>query len=303
MNWNSLRMKVGLASLFAVPVILPSVQAAQKPNAQQPQIIRKTNEALRASAINQVEALYPQQALVARIAGTVLVEIAIDESGSVTSARALSGHQLLREAAVAAARGWTFTPTLLKDKPAKVVGSLTFSFNLPEYVLRDRLIERLKQQIAKDPQNPKLHYRLGRAYEDNEQYADALKGYGRATTLNPHYGDAELALGSLNMKLNQYDEALDAYKRAASLDLPPESKAAANRGMALIYFRREKFHEAVEPFKKAIALAPQNPMYLNLGLTYLKLGDKTSALEQYHLLKEKNSILAQQLLNRINDAQ
>src|SRR4030095_7615666 len=57
------------------------------------------------------------------------------------------------------------------------------------------------------------------------------------------------------------------------------------------------------PFKRAIALAPQNPMNLKLGLTYLKLGDKSSALEQYQLLKERNSILAQQLLNRINDAQ
>jgi TonB family protein len=296
-------MKVGIAWLFAVPVILPSVQAAQKSTTQQPPIIRKTNEALRASAINRVEPLYPPSALLARIAGTVLVEVAIDEGGYVTSARALSGHPLLKDAAMSAARAWTFTPTIQKEKPVKVLGSLTFSFNLPEYVLRDRLIERLKQQIAKNPQNPKLHYQLGRAYEDNEQYGDALKAYARAAALNPHYGDAELALGSLNMKLNQYDEALRAYNRAARLDLPPERRAAANRGMALIYFRRERYQEAVEPFKQAIALAPQNPMYLNLGLTYLKLGDKTSAMEQYLLLKERNSILAQQLLNRINDAQ
>jgi hypothetical protein len=39
------------------------------------------------------------------------------------------------------------------------------------------------------------------------------------------------------------------------------------------------------------------------GLTYLKLGDKTSAMEQYRLLKEWNSILAERLLKQINEAQ
>jgi tetratricopeptide (TPR) repeat protein len=87
-----------------------------------------------------------------------------------------------------------------------------------------------------------------------------------------------------------------------ALDLAPELKAVAYRAMALIYFRRDQFQEAVDPFKQAIALAPQGSLYLNLGLTYLKLGDKASALEQHRMLKDRNSILAEQLLKRINEA-
>jgi tetratricopeptide (TPR) repeat protein len=230
--------------------------------------------------------------------------VTIDESGNVTSAQAVAGHPLLKDAAVEAARGWTFKPSVLQGKPVKVVGSLRFTFNLPDYILRDpvRIIERLRQQIARNPKDPRLHYQLGRAYEENQQDEDALKAYARALDLKPDYGDARVARGSLNMKLNRYDEALDAYNQAVLLDLTPEIKASAYRAMALIYFRRDQFREAVEPFKQAIALAPQGSMYLNLGLTYLKLGDKRSAMEQYRLLKERNSILAGQLLKQINEA-
>lgn len=302
-KWNMLRMNAALGSLLVALVILLPVQAAQQGKTEPPKITRKANASLQASAISRVEALYPPTALAERVFGAVLVEVAIDESGTVTSARAISGHTLLRQAALDAARSWTFLPTMLQGKPVKVIGTLTFTFQLPEYILREKAIERLKQQIARNPQDPKLHYRLGLAYEDNEQSGDALKSYARAVALKPQYGDALIALAALNVKLNQYDDALRAYNKAVVLDLTPEIKAALYRGIALIYLRRDKFQEAVEPFKRAIALAPQASMYLNLGLTYLKLGDKTSAMEQYRLLRRWNSILAEQLLKQINEAQ
>jgi TonB family protein len=298
---STLQMNAALGPLFAF-VILSPVQVAQKGKGEPPKIIRKANAALQASAINRVEAVYPPQVVAARIFGTVVVEVTIDESGSVSSARAVSGHPLLKEAAVDAARGWTFKPTMLQGQPVKVLGTLAFTFNLPEYIVRERNIERLKQQIAMSPRNPKLHYHLGLACEANEQFGDALKAYARAVALKPNYGDAQVALGGVYMKLNRYDEALQAYNQAVGLSLTPEIKAASYRAMALIYLRRDKLREAVEPFKRAIALAPEGSMYLNLGLTYLKLGDKTSAMEQYRLLKQWNSILAEQLLKQINEA-
>ena len=288
--------------LFAMTMFLSLAQATQQREPEPAKVVRKAGGALQASAINRVDVVYPPQALVARVFGTVIVEVSIDENGTVSSARAVSGHPLLQGAAVDAARGWTFKATTVEGKAVKVIGTLSFSFKLPDYMVRDRLIERLKQRLAENPQNAKLHYQLGRAYEDNQKDAEALKSYGRAISLTPNYGDAQVALGNLHMKLNHNNEALVAYNHAVRLELNPETKAAAYRGMALIYLRRDQFKEAVEPFKHAIALAPQGSMYLNLGLTYLKLGDKQSAMEQYRLLKDRNSILAQQLLKQINEA-
>jgi protein TonB len=66
----------------------------------------------------------------AQVSGPVVVEITVDEEGNVISARAVSGHPLLRDAAVEAARQWNFTPTTLQGEPVKVIGTLTFNFTL-----------------------------------------------------------------------------------------------------------------------------------------------------------------------------
>jgi protein TonB len=85
---------------------------------------------LQGSATRRVEPSYPALAKAARVSGAVVVEVTVDEAGSVIQARAVSGHPLLKEAAVAAARGWRFSPTLLTGTPVKVIGTITFNFNL-----------------------------------------------------------------------------------------------------------------------------------------------------------------------------
>ena len=79
-------------------------------------------------AINLPEPAYPPAARAVRAAGTVNVQIAVDENGNVISATAVSGHPLLKAAAVAAARGAKFKPALANGKPAKVTGVLVFNF-------------------------------------------------------------------------------------------------------------------------------------------------------------------------------
>lgn len=95
-----------------------------------PRILRKSGGVLEGSAITRVTPVYPPVARAARVSGAVVVEVTVDEVGNVMSARAISGHTMLKDAAVAAARGWKFTPTQLGGVPVKVVGNITFNFNL-----------------------------------------------------------------------------------------------------------------------------------------------------------------------------
>lgn len=60
--------------------------------------------------------------------GKVDVQVTIDENGAVVSAKAISGHPLLREAAERAARSAKFSPTYLTDKPVKVSGLIVYNF-------------------------------------------------------------------------------------------------------------------------------------------------------------------------------
>ncbi|HEX7315314.1 MAG TPA: TonB family protein [Pyrinomonadaceae bacterium] len=85
---------------------------------------------LNGKAISKPQPAYPQIAKAARASGTVTVQIVVDESGRVISASAVSGHPLLQQAAVAAARQARFSPTLLSGQPVKVSGVITYNFVL-----------------------------------------------------------------------------------------------------------------------------------------------------------------------------
>lgn len=64
-------------------------------------------------------------------AGVVMVQVLIDEMGSVIEARAISGPPHLQAAAVNAARLARFTPTMLMGEAVKVTGTLSYSFVRP----------------------------------------------------------------------------------------------------------------------------------------------------------------------------
>jgi TonB family protein len=83
---------------------------------------------LNGKAVKLVQPSYPAIARAAHASGAVNVQIIIDESGSVTSAHAVSGHPLLRASAEAAAREARFLPTKLSGQPVKVTGIIVYNF-------------------------------------------------------------------------------------------------------------------------------------------------------------------------------
>jgi len=114
-----------------VPPIGTTTDSLPPENKQESsKIIRKSADALQRLANKRVVPTYPPIAKSARVSGSVVVEVTIDEQGNVTSARAISGHPLLQQAAVEAAKGWKFSPPQLNDTPVKEIGTITFNFTL-----------------------------------------------------------------------------------------------------------------------------------------------------------------------------
>jgi protein TonB len=83
---------------------------------------------LNGKAIHLVTPPYPAIARSAHASGAVQVQVLIDENGNVISANAVSGHPLLRAAAVAAAHASKFSPTKLSGQPVKVNGVIVYNF-------------------------------------------------------------------------------------------------------------------------------------------------------------------------------
>ena len=83
---------------------------------------------LNGKAVHLVQPPYPPIARSAHASGQVVVQVLIDENGSVVAAHATSGHPLLQAAAVNAARSSKFTPTKLSGQPVKVNGVIIYNF-------------------------------------------------------------------------------------------------------------------------------------------------------------------------------
>ena len=111
-------------------IVDPAVRNAAIAAGEIPAEIRKSGGELMHSAVTRVEPRYPVLARAARVSGAVVVEVTIDEQGNVIDTQVISGHPLLRNAALKAARGWKFAPDKVYNKPVKVVGPLTFNFSL-----------------------------------------------------------------------------------------------------------------------------------------------------------------------------
>ncbi|HEU4794888.1 MAG TPA: TonB family protein, partial [Pyrinomonadaceae bacterium] len=85
---------------------------------------------LNGTAISLPPPIYPEAAKRMRTAGTVSVDVILDETGKVVSATATSGPTILRDAAIAAALKARFSPTKLSGQPVKVSGVINYKFAL-----------------------------------------------------------------------------------------------------------------------------------------------------------------------------
>jgi TonB family protein len=90
--------------------------------------IIKNEGIINGKAINLIKPQYPAAAKSIRAAGSVNVQVLIDEEGNVTSANAVSGHPLLRPVSEQAARASKFSPTFLSRQKVKVTGVIVYNF-------------------------------------------------------------------------------------------------------------------------------------------------------------------------------
>ena len=78
--------------------------------------------------INEAVPSYPQLAEFARITGNVILQVSIDESGTASVQRVISGHPLLVPPAIEAVNHWKYQPFEVDGKPALVVTVVMVTF-------------------------------------------------------------------------------------------------------------------------------------------------------------------------------
>jgi TonB family protein len=79
-------------------------------------------------ALKSVRPVYPPDAKAAGVHGAVLISAIISKDGTPRELSLISGHPLLVDAAMAAAKQWTFSPALLNGKPVELRTTITLNF-------------------------------------------------------------------------------------------------------------------------------------------------------------------------------
>ncbi len=119
----------GAGDNSSAPVIKPDGDAPPRPVMRGP-LKPVSGGILNGKALSLPAPLYPDVAKRTRASGTVSVEVVIDVTGKVISAKAVGGPVLLLAAAEKAALAARFSPTLLSGNPVRVTGIITYNFTL-----------------------------------------------------------------------------------------------------------------------------------------------------------------------------
>jgi protein TonB len=80
--------------------------------------------------LSRINPTYPAIARTNRIAGTVILAATISTDGRIQNLRVLSGHPLLRQAAIDAVKTWRYRPYLLNNQPVEVETTININFTL-----------------------------------------------------------------------------------------------------------------------------------------------------------------------------
>ena len=127
---------------------------------------------------------------------------------------------------------------------------------------------------ANSPLKPTAIVRAAENLDATGDRDEALRRLGNIVTTNPGDLEAISVLGDLQRAAKKYAEAADTYGKALTVtggNLPSDWRIYYVRGIA--YERNKEWPKAEADFKKALALAPDQPQVLNyLGYSWVDQG-------------------------------
>jgi predicted Zn-dependent protease len=147
-------------------------------------------------------------------------------------------------------------------------------------------IEQYKLLIAKSPKAAGLYFGLGESYRAGGDYSDALAQFGTAHRLMPGSAAFETAIAGAQNLLDRKQEALESFRRA--LALQPQDPAIMNNLAFLLVETNGSLPDALKLAQAAVAKQPRQPAFTDtLGWIYQKSGQTDSALQIFNNLTQQ----------------
>ena len=124
----------------------------------------------------------------------------------------------------------------------------------PAQPLDENRARALQATADANPSDAAVRIELGNLYFDAERYADAIRWYEAAITIDPKNVNASTDLGVAFYYTNQPDRALAQFDHSLSID-PTHAKTLLNMGIVRA-FGKQDLAGAVEAWQKVVEVAP-----------------------------------------------
>lgn len=122
---------------------------------------------------------------------------------------------------------------------------------------------------------PEAMYQLGRYYQGQNRFAEAVNAYQKALNADANFVEAYNGIGVVYSRQGKYPEAIAAFQAAIKL-APKAAHLYSNMGYA--YYLQGQYADAVKALQQATMLDPGNQRALNnLGQAYAKAGNTTQS--------------------------
>jgi tetratricopeptide (TPR) repeat protein len=138
--------------------------------------------------------------------------------------------------------------------------------------------------LAKNPNQPSIHYLLGRLLLSKPQgdaaaIQEAKEQFQKELQIDPKNAGAEYILGEMSRQAGQCDEAVPYFTQAAKLD-PTFGDAFMGWGFCLVTLK--KYEDAIAPLQMATRLEEGNPSaHYNLAVAYGRTGKRDEAEKEF----------------------
>jgi tetratricopeptide (TPR) repeat protein len=99
-------------------------------------------------------------------------------------------------------------------------------------------VNTLKEIVKKDPKNLPAWVEMGNLYFDTDQPKEAIEAYSQYLAIKPDNPDVRTDMGIMYRKLEQFDRAIEEFRKAAEGD-PKHINSRYNIGLVLLHDKQD----------------------------------------------------------------